>query len=377
MRRALAVALVIGIMVSLTAAVPAAPSGFERIGSVKVSTEGGLGQIALRGKLAAVVQRDEGGVALIDMADPRRPKVLGRYGHAPRALDGDVAFSHDGEFLFYARQTRDFAEEGIHVLDVSDPEEPERVFYQPHGGTLRVAYHRDGDAEWVFSLDAIDGLVVSRFVRPAGVLIPVHVDALPALKVGGPASGGFVVDPNDRQLGVPLLYVTTGRTGLEIFDISDPAAPERLGAWSEEGLAALAVRATKNRRIVYAAREYWFRSNEEPSIVALDATDPGEIELTDRFTLGRPADDLWRVQGLSLAGSDLIAAHSHAGLIAIRTSGPRFRGVRGVTRDLGSRANEGAGAPGSPYAMDVVARGRVAFVTDGSNGTLSLLRRTR
>ena len=260
---------------------------------------------------------------------------------------------------------------------MSDPEEPERVFYQPHGGTLRVAYHRDGDAEWVFSLDAIDGLVVSRFVRPAGTLIPVHVDALPALKVGGPASGGLAVDPNDRELGVPLLYVTTGRTGLEIFDISDPAAPERLGAWGEEGLDALAVRATKRHRVVFAAGEYWFSRNNEPAIFALDATDPADITQVDRFTLGRPADDLWRVQGLSLAGSDLIAAHSHAGLIAIRTSGPRFHGVRGVTRDLGGRANEGADVPGSPYAMDVVARGRVEFVTDGSNGTLSLLRRTR
>ncbi|HEX2195601.1 MAG TPA: hypothetical protein VHJ76_01640, partial [Actinomycetota bacterium] len=71
--------------------------GISKVGAVEVSEAAGLGRVELHGKLAAVLQRDEGIVSLVDVSKPGRPKVLGRYDggiegqRAGQSLDGDLA----------------------------------------------------------------------------------------------------------------------------------------------------------------------------------------------------------------------------------------------------------------------------------------------
>jgi hypothetical protein len=381
-RRSHALAAAIVVLSLITAGAVGAPRSPKRVATVTVSKVGGLGQIEVHGKLAAVNQRDEGIVALLDLSNPARPKVVGRFdaaeegghissGSAP--LDGDLAFSADGRYLFYARQTTDYSEEGLHVLDVSNPTDPNEVFYQPQGGMLRVAYYHDGSSQWVVTLDAIAGLVVSRFIPETGAVAPVHVDPLPATKVGGPASAGVVIDPNDPLAERPLMFVTTGRTGLQVFDLSDPAAPQELGSWSEVGLADLEVVTSKKRRLVYAASEYWFdrtANQVRPEIVVLDATDPAAIKRVATLSLGvEPAAET-RVQGIDMIGSRLYAAHSGEGLVVFDV---RRRKVLGRFKDPGPM-NDAAAAPGAPYAIDVEATGRRLLVSDGATGRITVLR---
>lgn len=341
------------------------------VGAVNVTRDAGLGQIELHGDIGAVLQRDEGIVALLDLSDPEQPKILGRYDDGARlSLDGDLAFSDDGRWLFYARQTRQFSKDGIHVLDVSDPENPAFVSYQPEGGTLRVAYFEDEGREYVFSLDAINGLVINRFDLTRGVLVPVASEPLPALKVGGPASAGLYVDRRDPRLGVPLLYATTGRTGLDVYDISTPELPRKVASWDQAGLADVEVIATKRKRIVYAATEYWFDGSAAPEVRRLDATRLDSIRSTGRLAAGFAPEDTWRVQGIELAGGDLFAAHSHAGLVGFSRDGA----VK-AAGDAAAPVNPNAGARTSPYAMDVEARGGLLYVTDAATGTLTVWRR--
>lgn len=354
-----------------------------KLGAIEVSEEKGAGQIEVRGNLAAVVQREDGLVALVDVSDPAAPRVVGRYdGNIGRPelddpFDGDVAFSHDGRFLFYARQTHDFSNDGLHAIDISDPTEPSLVEYVPGGGTLRVAYHRAGGAEYVVTLDAIAGMIVFRFERTAtgGALVPIHVDALPALKVGGPASAGLFVDPQDDRLGKPLLYVSTGRTGLQVFDFSDPAHPVLLGTWSTSGLADIEVDATPDGRTVYAATEYWFTASTLPRIIELDATDLAAIGEVRRFSPSDPAYPAgipWRVQGLDYFGGRLYVAHSHAGLGVLDECCTQ---PRGSTTDLGAGNAGGEFGSLAPYAMDVEPLAEnVILVSDASTGTLSVFR---
>ena len=356
----------------------------DRLGAVEVSSTAGLGQIEVRGNLAAVVQREEGRVALVDVSDPANLRVLGRYdGNTGRPelddpFDGDVAFSSDGRYLFYARQTHQFSNDGLHVVDILDPSQPRLVEYVPGGGTLRVAYHRSGEDEYVITADAVAGIIVFRFIRTGagGTLVPVHVDAQPLLKVGGPASAGLVVDPHDPILSRPLLYVTTGETGLQVFDFSDPAEPVLLGSWATAGLADVEVSATAEGRTVYAATEYWFTASTAPRIVELDATNLGAITERRRFSPGEPdypSGVSWRLQGIELSEGLLYVAHSHAGVGVIDTccaSAP----PRGSTTDLGD-GNTGGEFPNvAPYAMDVEVSGGVAFVSDASTGSLSAFR---
>lgn len=173
--------------------------GMVRLGAVEVSPTAGLGQVEVRGTMAAVVQRDDGQVALVDLRDPAAPRVLGRYdGGTGRAelddpLDGDVAFTSDGRHLLYARQTRQYSNDGLHILDISDPTAPRRTAFVPGGGTLRVATFKAADGtEYAYTLDASGGLMTFRLVStPAGLqAVPVGADALPATKVGGPRRVG-------------------------------------------------------------------------------------------------------------------------------------------------------------------------------------------
>lgn len=341
------------------------------VASTIVSKEAGLGRIELSGKVGAVLQRDEGVVAMLDMADPRHPKVVGRYtDDAQDSFDGDLAFSHDGRFLFYARQTHQFSKDGVHVLDVSDPAQPALTFYQASGGTLRIAYYFDGDSEWVIFLDAVDGLVISRFVRESGSLAEVFRDPdPPTKKVGGPSSAGLFVDPKDPATGAPILYVSTGGSGLEIYDLSDPTAPQMVGSWADVGLAEVEIKRSSDKRLVYAATEYWFDPQIPPAIVVLNATKFDAIKKVRTLRLEVPVDDLWRVQAMAWAGKRLLVAHSHAGLVGFTP-----KGRMSARALLGGPHHEGAGVLSAAYAMDVEQRGKLTYLTDAATGALHTLR---
>ncbi|HYO61404.1 MAG TPA: hypothetical protein VEU29_05860, partial [Actinomycetota bacterium] len=129
--------------------------GLSKVGAVEVSEAAGAGRVEVNGKLAAVLQRDEGIVSLVDVSKPSKPKVLGRYDggieqqRAGDSLDGDLAFSSDGKWLFYARQSTQMSADGLLVIDVSDPSAPELRFFQPEGGTFRVAVYEAESATYV------------------------------------------------------------------------------------------------------------------------------------------------------------------------------------------------------------------------------------
>lgn len=299
------------VLSSLVWALPAdASHSMRTVSTTRVGEEGGLGRVEVHKDLAAVLQRDEGVIAMVHVGDPRRPKVLGRYDDgATQSLDGDVAFSSDGRFVIYARQTVQFSRDGIHVIDVSDPKNPVLRSYSPGGGAYRVLFHSDASGDFVVLLDAVLGLVVYRFLE--GVLIPVHVDAFPALKVGGPASAGMVIANG-------LLYVTTMDTGLQVYDFSDPAAPALMGSWNEEGLAEVEVAKAGKKVTAYAATEYWSDAQNANEIVVLDVSDPQAIRETDRWSYRAKPDAETRLQGMTSAGGILYAAHSAEGVVGFR-----------------------------------------------------------
>ena len=365
---ALAVASVLLIAPWSTGAVKQ-PSG-TIVGTLEVSKAAGLGRIELNGDLAAVLQRDEGIVALVDVSDRSRPKVLGRYDDgASQSLDGDLVFSSDGNWVIYARQTVQFSKDGIHVLNVTDPKNPTLASYQPGGGTLRITHYDDGTDEWVVVMDATSGMVVYRFEPTTGVLVPVHVNALPALKVGGPASAGLVIQ-NDPLLKKPLLYASTGRTGVEVFDFSDPTSPALLGSWSELGLAEIEVQVKGKKRLIYGATEYWFTKTNPPVVVELDASKLSSIDLERKLSMGCKTDDSQRVQGMALAGDDLYVANSGVGL-------PVFFGKDSVryTPVHIAKQNAESGYPGNYYVFDVETDGKYVYVTDAANGFMTIVKR--
>lgn len=344
-------------------------------GHVRITEADGLGRIDVHERTAAVLSRTEGIVTLVDTGNPRQPKILGRYDDgAKQSLDGDLAFSHDGRYLFYARQTVQFSKDGLHVLDVADPKAPALTDYEPGGGAFRVDTYFDGTTEWVFLLDAVSGFVVYRFVPEAGQLVPVQADVLPALKVGGPASAGFFVEEKDPKLGIPLLYVTTGSTGLQVFDISDPLSPVELGAWEDAGLAEVEVVSTKRGRMVYAATEYWFNKTQPPEVVVLDGTDLAKLKEVRRMAVTKTADDKNRIQGMTLDGSELLVAHTDRGVISFpsRDEVETFRTPACARPKPGSDVICSVGLP--PVSVtDVEVDGGALYVSNAATGVLSIV----
>lgn len=360
---------------------PGSPSecGLVSVGSVEVSEAAGAGRVEVHGKIAAVLQRDEGIVSLVDVSKPERPEVVGRYDggveqeRAGKSLDGDLAFSSDGKWLFYARQSTQMSADGLHVIDVSDPSAPALHLYQPQGGAYRVDLYETEAATYVITMDAIGGLVINRFDAATGVLVPVFADPQPVTRrVGGPASAGLVVDPKDPKLGVPVLYASSGTTGLQVYDLSSPDQPELLGSWGETGLAEIELVRTKKSRTVYAATEYWFDESLEPEVVVLDATDLGAIKEKKRIGLNVAAAEEFRVQGMTIDQGRIYVAHSSLGLVGFDSAGHPVEYVA----ELGER-NEGSTELSDTYAFDVEASKGLLYVTDGAAGTLTLVRRTR
>jgi hypothetical protein len=363
------------------AAAAAKACGMSKVGAVEVSEAAGIGRVEVHGKIAAVLGRDEGIVSLVDVGKPGAPKVVGRYDggiegqRAGKSLDGDLAFSSDGRWLFYARQSTQLSADGLHVLDVSDPAAPALRHFQQQGGSYRVALYEGESATYVITMDAIEGLVVNRFdpTNAAGALVPVFADPQPALRrVGGPASAGLFVDPKDPKLGVPLLYASSGTTGVQVYDLTTPERPALVGSWGETGLAEVEVVRTRKSRTIYAATEYWFDESTKPEVVVLDAGDLGAISEKSRFSLGLPATEEFRIQGMAIDGGRIHVAYSSAGLVAFDLDGHEA----GYFNDLGDR-NENATELSQPYAFDVEAAKGLLFATDGASGTLTLLRAAR
>lgn len=353
--------------------------GLVTVGSVEVSEAAGAGRVEIHDDIAAVLQRDEGIVSLVDVSKPTEPKVLGRYDggveqqRAGKSLDGDLAFSSDGKWLFYARQSTQMSADGLHVIDVSDPSAPTLRLYQPEGGAFRVEVYETEAASYVITMDAVGGLMVNRFEPSTGALVPVFADPQPAARrVGGPASAGLVVDAKDPKLGVPVLYASSGTTGLQVYDLSTPEQPALLGSWGDTGLAEIELVRTKRSRTVYAATEYWFDETLVPEVVVLDVTDLGAIEEKRRFGLDVPAAEEFRIQGMTIDQGRIYVAHSSLGLVGFDSAGHAVE----YAGDFGKR-NDGSTELGDTYAYDVEASKGVLYVTDGATGTLTLLRRTR
>lgn len=368
-RRLPVVLLLIGALVLPPGASVASPDCAATQASIRVSETGGLGRIEWTSDTGAVLSRDEGIVSILRPRKDYRgpPRVIGHYDDgAQRSFDGDLAFVGE-RWLLYARQTHQFSKDGIHVLDLADPRSPRLAFYQPQGGTLRIAHYNDGSNSWVFSLDAIDGLITNLFDTITGALVPVHASPLPALKVGGPASAGFFVDRKDPMTGKPILYVTTGRTGVEMFDISNPADPALLGSWGDVGLAEIEVRASKSRRTIYAATEYWFDKQLPPEVIVLDASDPESIEETERWSIEAAPEDTARVQGMAFLEGLLYVAHSREGVIVFSPGGSVERRIR-----LNGKAQEGSAyVGGGSIAFDVEPYGLGLLISDAGTGRLT------
>ena len=101
---------------------------------------------------------------------------------------------------------------GLHILDVTKPDQPRRVGrFNPHGTATAVAVY----ADHVYMAAGGSGLIIFDVTQPS---IPHPVATVP---VRGAAS--------DIAIEPPYAYVGTQNGSLEIFDLATPLQPQRMG----------------------------------------------------------------------------------------------------------------------------------------------------
>ncbi len=268
----------------------------------------------------ALVMAGEAAVALVDLKEPAKPVVLGRweplFPPAAFALAGNVAYiaSYEADLLstveivdftdpakpvlkgYYdtAGYARDVAvvgstlyvaddAAGLAIVDVSDPARPRRIGgYDTQGRMSQVqvanrrAYLADGD--WLLILD------VSDPAFPVRVGLYDLAGAVQALRVSGPTA-----------------YVLVGTGELRLLDVSDPADVRLLGTYRTWGMQSLAV-----------AGKYAYLAKASRGLEVVDVSDPAKpVWVTGVSTAGRAED-------VAVTGTSVVVAGGDQGVVVYR-----------------------------------------------------------
>lgn len=278
------------------------------------------------------------GLEIVDIADPRHPRKVGRladYGYAEVAVQGRYLFVADGRQHSGPPGARG---KGLVIVDMADPSSPHEIATYPMAGDVNgvavagdYAYVTDVTRDYVFPAEPGEGLTVLDISDPAN---PRRVGGHPAISTPLTVSGGFG-------------YAPAYSAGLRVLDLSDPTNPREVGFYQEEGASIESVAVSGPLACVTIAPvDYVAR------LAVLDVSDPasprklGEYKVTNY--LGHR---------IALSGSRVLVADDSHGLLVIDIADPAH------PRRIG-------GYDGRFFG--VAASGTVAWVADDDSCLLAL-----
>ena len=201
------------------------------------------------------------GLGILDISGPAAPVLLGQHKTLGQTKIGATASGKVGIIDHM---------EGFVLVDVTDETAPAGI-----GSFFLDGYARDvvSAGTMAYATDSPSGLYVfdlsrSGMPEPVGVLhapnAPRDIDVLP---------GGA---------GRPTLIVGAGGGDLQVYDVSDPAAPEKVASVETPGRAA---------RVAINGDEV-FVADSEAGVSVVDVSDPAGAVLTGTFPTPRPARDV-------------------------------------------------------------------------------------
>ncbi len=250
-----------------------------------------LGELEIDGfhvvgtQVAAAVRGD--GIALLDVADPANVTVLGSYEPAGgptyrAAMNGDLlvggrrgggAFMVDAtdpgamvelwdnadvdtEDILYGDLLYLASAAGISVVDVATPDDPDVLVedLQQDANEMNIG------GSTITMLDGVVYMAGFSFTS-----IDVSTPATPTTLADVEDAGR----PDNLVSGNGYVYVG-GNDGVEIFDVADPAAPMRVGAYAGERASLLALDADNDRLFVFGSST---ASTQVPLLRIVDVAD--------------------------------------------------------------------------------------------------------
>lgn len=278
----------------------------------------------------------EGGFFIFNLTDPEHPKQVGRY-RFPGPMGGDRSMeaTDDAKFVVLGTEPVDCAGHinptgpGLYLVDVSDKTNPVPVDYLPSTGVHSVTIHRINGADYIFGLMPDKNVIKidTSGVKPR--LLPVS-----ELPIG---HDSVVVD--DQLLpGKVFLYASNGGGGFEMWDVTKPETPEKLGGWNipdrpkgKYYIHTGDVSFIGGKRIAVVTTEDW---EDYPSeMYVLDATNLDGIDmLTQWHAPGEHAAEGLRysMHNPRFTGTTLSLAYYHGGAWTLDLSTPDKPVVTGL-----------------------------------------------
>ncbi len=309
------------------------------IGGVDTGFDGEARDIAVAGSRAYLANLNSG-FYVLDVGDPRAPRILGHVDtpHSASAVDvaGPYAYVADGAT-------------GLLVIDVSDPGDPRIVgtvdtpgyawdvvvsgtlAYLSDQYRLLVIDVANPAAPWIrggvdlaqFGVQiALSGHHVFAAVRTAGFqVIDVGDPSAPAVVAGGPPTPVEGIAVHGAHA-----YLACQGNGLVVLDISDPVHPQVVGVADEPGATA--------GRVAVDGPLAWVADGSR-SVRTVDVSDPADPRLLGRMSLSP-----FSVQGIAAIGPLAYVANGYAGVQILDGTAPaavptlgsldEYLGFRGV-----------------------------------------------
>lgn len=203
------------------------------------------------------------GLGVLDISDPAAPTLLGSFDSLGQTKIGDI-FNTTVALIDHM--------EGVVFLDVADEARPEQV-----GSFYLDGYARDlvMSGSMVYAVDSPTGLYIFDVSdpgpwEPVGIL---HAPAAPqrSLQV-------FTLSGGNGE----RILLGAGAAGLQVFDVSDPAAPTKLVAFDTPGQTqSLVVKGD----LAYVA-------DGQAGLQIVDLSNPSAPRVVGGFETERPARDV-------------------------------------------------------------------------------------
>ncbi|HVF19083.1 MAG TPA: hypothetical protein VNA14_02440 [Mycobacteriales bacterium] len=171
-----------------------------------------------------------GGVVVIDISNPKKPRSVG-FVTVPGAAHNTTV--HPTKPILYVSDSETATNTRVHIVDVSKPKAPvlaKTVALAPGDAIHDISFNAKGDRAYVASsfthsaiIDTSDPLspkVIARIQDPA---INFHHQAEPTL------DGKFLIISDELAGAEGLLYCPGG--GLHVYDLSTETLPRKVGAY--------------------------------------------------------------------------------------------------------------------------------------------------
>ena len=273
----------------------------------QVETPGPAVDVKVEGDLAIIAVQRAGlrlGLLMVDVSDPRRPRVLAEF--SDRSWQGIHNLFLDGDRAYLAPIERSDGVQGIFILDVSQPSEPRisGTWINENARFSNLIHDVFVDGNLAYVSDFFSGLVILDLSDPDR---PVTLSSLPFEEGihSAWAHGGYVYC--NQEFG-------GWERSLHVVDASDPANPVKIGNFRAEGPPADEIVGPHNPFVRDGLVHYAYY---DAGLRIFDLADPTAPRQVGFY----PTTMAWGAHPHT--DGNTYVADSREGLIALRYTGPR------------------------------------------------------